>query len=60
MIDYLKLFYSLVGPKLLVLLGLMQVAAILEGFGISLMLPIIQGDSQTESRLASVIEWGST
>jgi len=58
MIDYLKLFYSLVGPKLLVLLGLMQVAAILEGFGISLMLPIIQGDSQTESRLASVIEWG--
>ena len=58
MIDYLKLFYSLVGPKLFVLLGLMQVAAILEGFGISLMLPIIQGDSQTESRLASVIEWG--
>jgi ABC-type bacteriocin/lantibiotic exporter with double-glycine peptidase domain len=57
-ISYTKLFYKLVGPKLLVLLAVMQAAAILEGFGISLMLPIIQGDQSTESRLASIINWG--
>ena len=58
MITYLKLFYELVGPKLLLLLAVMQAAAIIEGFGISLILPIIQGDDQTESRLASVIDRG--
>ncbi len=58
MITYLKLFYELVGPKLFLLLAVMQAAAIIEGFGISLILPIIQGDDQTESRLASVIDRG--
>ncbi|MDG0866463.1 ABC transporter ATP-binding protein [Candidatus Lucifugimonas marina] len=58
MIAYTKLFYNLVGPKLLILLVVMQAAAIVEGFGISLILPIIQGDSQSDSRLASVINWG--
>lgn len=58
MIGYAKLFYRLVGPKLLVLLLVMQVAAVIEGFGISLILPIIQGDQGSESRLASMIDWG--
>jgi len=57
-IGYAKLFYRLVGPKLLVLLLVMQVAAVIEGFGISLILPIIQGDQGSESRLASMIDWG--
>jgi ABC-type multidrug transport system fused ATPase/permease subunit len=57
-ITYTKLFYNLVGPKLLILLAVMQAAAIIEGFGISLILPIIQGDNQSDSRLASIIEWG--
>ncbi|MCH7971512.1 MAG: ABC transporter ATP-binding protein, partial [Chloroflexi bacterium] len=42
---------------LLVLLLVMQVAAIIEGFGISLILPIIQGDEASESRLATIIDW---
>lgn len=58
MIAYTKLFYNLVGPKLLLLLVVMQAAAIIEGFGISLILPIIQGDNQSDSRLASIINWG--
>ena len=58
MITYTKIFYNLVGPKLLILLVVMQAAAIIEGFGISLILPIIQGDSQSDSRLASIINWG--
>ena len=58
MITYTKIFYNLVGPKLLVLLAVMQAAAIIEGFGISLILPIIQGDQATESRLASIINSG--
>lgn len=57
LITYIKLFYDLVGPRLLVLLAVMQVASIIEGFGISLILPIIQGDQATESRLASIIDW---
>jgi ABC-type multidrug transport system fused ATPase/permease subunit len=58
MISYTKLFYNLVGPKLFILLAVMQTSAIIEGFGISLILPIIQGDSQSDSRLASIIDWG--
>ncbi len=58
MIAYVKLFYDLVGPKLLILLAVMQAAAILEGFGISLILPIIQGDQTSDSRLSSLIDWG--
>ena len=57
MIGYARLFYGLIGPRLLALLLIMQVAAILEGFGISLMLPIIQGDQASDSRLAEAIEW---
>ena len=57
MIGYARLFYDLVGPKLLVLLLVMQVAAVLEGFGVSLMLPIIQGDEASDTRLAEAIEW---
>jgi len=58
MISYTKLFYNLVGPKLLILLTVMQASAIIEGFGISLILPIIQGDSQSDSRLGSIINSG--
>ena len=58
MISYIKLFYDLVGPKLFVLLLVMQLAAVIEGFGISLILPIIQGDETSESRLATMIDWG--
>lgn len=58
MITYIKLFYDLVGPKLFVLAAVMQAAAIIEGFGISLMLPIIQGDQENDSRLSSIIDWG--
>ena len=58
MIGYIRLFYALVGPKLLVLLLVMQIAAIIEGFGISLILPIIQGDESSDSRLATMIDWG--
>ena len=58
MIAYTKLFYEMLGPKLLVLLGVMQIAAIIEGFGISLILPIIQGDQGSESRLAIMIDKG--
>ncbi|MEC9292937.1 MAG: hypothetical protein VYC65_01485, partial [Chloroflexota bacterium] len=56
MISYTKLFYEMLGPKLLLLLGVMQIAAIIEGFGISLILPIIQGDHGSESRLATMID----
>ncbi len=41
-----------------VLLAVMQAAAIIEGFGISLILPIIQGDQENESRLSNIINWG--
>ena len=58
MIGYIRLFYALVGPKLLILLLVMQIAAIIEGFGISLILPIIQGDESSDSRLATMIDWG--
>ena len=58
MIGYIRLFYALVGPKLLILLLAMQIAAIIEGFGISLILPIIQGDESSDSRLATMIDWG--
>ena len=58
MISYTKLFYKMLGPKLLLLLGVMQIAAIIEGFGISLILPIIQGDQGSESRLATMIDKG--
>ena len=58
MIGYTRLFYALVGPKLLILLLVMQIAAIIEGFGISLILPIIQGDESSDSRLATMIDWG--
>lgn len=58
MITYVKIFYNLVGPKLLILLAVMQAAAIIEGFGISLILPIVQGDQGDQSRLASMINWG--
>lgn len=43
---------------MLVLLGVMQAAAIIEGFGISLILPIIQGDQENNSRLSNIINWG--
>jgi ABC-type multidrug transport system fused ATPase/permease subunit len=56
-IGYIKLFYNLVGPRLLVLLLVMQIAAVLEGFGVSLILPIIQGDEVSDTRLAEAIEW---
>ena len=48
----------MLGPKLLLLLGVMQIAAIIEGLGISLILPIIQGDQGSESRLATMIDKG--
>lgn len=51
------MFYRLVGPKLLLLVILMQIAAILEGFGVSLMLPIIQGGGEAKSQLERFIDW---
>ena len=51
------MFYNLIGPRLLVLLGTMQIAAIIEGFGISLMLPVIQGGSESNSQLEKFIDW---
>jgi ABC-type bacteriocin/lantibiotic exporter with double-glycine peptidase domain len=51
------MFYKLIGPRLLLLFGTMQIAAILEGFGISLMLPIIQRESDSNSQLEQLIDW---
>ena len=57
MIHHIKTFYNLIGPKLLILLLIMQIAAVLEGFGVSLMLPIIQGGGAADSQLESFINW---
>jgi ABC-type bacteriocin/lantibiotic exporter with double-glycine peptidase domain len=35
----------------------MQIAAVLEGFGVSLMLPIIQGGDSPDSQLETLIDW---
>jgi ABC-type bacteriocin/lantibiotic exporter with double-glycine peptidase domain len=57
MIKRMKMFYGLIGPRLLVLLFSMQLAALIEAFGISLMLPVIQGGSESNSQLEQIIDW---
>lgn len=57
MIKRMRMFYGLIGPRLLLLLFSMQLAALIEAFGISLMLPVIQGGSESNSQLEQIIDW---
>ena len=57
MIRYIKKYYNFLGSKIIVLLIIMQTAALIEGFGISLILPIIQNDELEDNRLLQTINW---
>ena len=57
MIKYIKKYYNFLGKKIIVLLIIMQTAALIEGFGISLILPIIQNEELEDNRLLQTINW---
>ena len=57
MIKYIKKYYNFLGKKIIVLLIIMQTGALIEGFGISLILPIIQNEELEDNRLLQTINW---
>ncbi|MBA31805.1 MAG: hypothetical protein CL748_04690 [Chloroflexi bacterium] len=57
MIRYIKKYYDFLGRKIIFLLVIMQTAALIEGFGISLILPIIQNEELENNRLLQTINW---
>ncbi len=57
MIKYIKKYYNFLGKKIIVLLIIMQTGALIEGFGISLILPIIQNEDLEDNRLLKTINW---
>ncbi|MAR34942.1 MAG: hypothetical protein CL714_05370 [Chloroflexi bacterium] len=57
MIRYIKKYYEVLGNKIIILLIIMQTAALIEGFGISLILPIIQNEELENNRLLQFFDW---
>ena len=57
MIRYIKKYYEVLGNKIIILLIIMQTAALIEGFGISLILPIIQNEELENNRLLQFFNW---
>ena len=57
MIRNIKKYYEVLGNKIIILLIIMQTAALIEGFGISLILPIIQNEELENNRLLQFFDW---
>ena len=61
LLTFTKIAYRWVGYRLLILLALMTVAAILEGLGVSLFLPVLMGveeDNQVNAFLKPIFQVG--
>ncbi|HEY1200700.1 MAG TPA: ABC transporter ATP-binding protein, partial [Niastella sp.] len=55
---YFKYFYSIIGSKLLLLLGLSIIVSFLDGMGLAMFIPLLKavGDGQTQQSAANNAE----
>ena len=53
-LSYFKYFYSIIGNKLVLLLGLSIIVSFLDGMGLSMFIPLLKavGDGQTQPAAA--------